>query len=75
MNRNMDNSLPLEVGRHTCNYIQCKMRKAIETDGKCQKEPISSASVEEGKSESNFLEVQAFERGIENEKLKGSRGF
>lgn len=41
---------------------------------KCQEEPIS-ASVEEGESEGNFLEVQTFEQGIKNEKMKGSRAF
>ena len=34
---------------------------------------VSSAFVEEGESEGNFLEVQTFEQGIKNEKLKGSR--
>lgn len=42
---------------------------------KCQEEPINSASVEEGESEGNFLEVQTFEQGIKNEKMKGSRTF
>ena len=41
MNRNMDHSLPLEIGRHIYNCIQYKVRKAIEMDGKCQREPIS----------------------------------
>lgn len=43
-------------------------------DGKCKGEP-SILPPWKRESEGNFLEVQTFEQGIKNEKMKGSRAF